>query len=1448
MRKQFCNKEMKDPHVIRFFFNGERLNDETILNMLNLNNEEIEAFEECKGGGPPTKKHKTYDEKQIIEALNESLEDSEQAAVQLEENKSKKEKSSGTVSLDSIEPNQSDHESEKDEIISDAINETVLELEVQESNFSTNDGVGDREVDNQLAIVPQDKDKADENINLSKSKGEVEKIQETGNDENENDCWLNDLRLKFKSGGVPGKSSLHKQLQFYLELPNLTITEQNIVKMLLKRIDIHSSWEKEKNIEYPQKEKKGRKRKSVEPINTDFRCLRRKRGSSYQELKSNDSEQSPSKSDGFKTKDDENSNTPTQRKNLFKLFGIVSPFMRQNVPTEEELRRFSLAVHLWAEKTKGGVEFLLKTKLTERHFKEVLIFAGPSSRWKLIPDRSTTQYKNLWANSAKGKHHFHGDPESGFETKMKLHEPSLCYCPFGHCQLTKELINYDSKKSNNDSPINEPITASRRQLFTPNKNFQNRHCTPHISDPKPSPTKEELKEQNKLLIQEINSLKSSTNKRKPSKTESDEMKMINFTEPKIVKCIQTGCVKYFATVFGLEQHMKKVHEEIKDYQNPLQVCPFCGKETKYIDQHIKAVHKEMKKNDKCEVCKQRVKQDMKKHRSVCIFCPFCDYQNRKKDRLLRHIETNHRENSLQTEPMDLTSPRKMVNPIKKKTDENENLDMQAEALDLTSPSKDEVREDQADSSNKDNDTEPLDLSPPTKNDMRTLRSLRISEDEDIRQLRDCQNKKIDSKGKEAFAALDKKRLSYPFDDETEPYTSEFEEDDTEEFTLDRRQMKDQLEKELRQIDKLEAKEVDGDLEVLNQFEQFMKQKTSRNNESQGYETQVSTVGMYTRALKNDLLPAFHQLFQPFDSPWILDCTTPKECTFDGEKRFFVKPEEPIYITPKVIQTALENSKEKGGQQGGQRGTILNATVQFMNFIEIFFNQRLNVYGREPYENVTLYHQAVRTFISGTGAWKMCNDEKDKAQNENVLRQSYLHPNKEIEVLQRYKKFLTSKERLKNLNKILVHSDNEESRPSDREMTELGKIVMGEIGAATGCRPVVLLKLPTGAFIDKQPGFNPYNTTKDDCMVDEEDGADKIFRRVNPNLPPRNKACQHQLDLNVAECPVMCKDACQPDGYNLLISWDKTFGKKGPSYLHIPKELKHLMDIYDVKRIRYFKGRKSPFTNKEDWIHDDSTPFFMTSACSAFKSLDLKHISESMGIDVTAYNFRKIVSTWALSHASEEIRSAEEEALQHSLKVAKEKYLQNKQSKPQKLTQTYVEEENLFPKAFRENIEKTNVKVKKAIQITEVKRTKKRIETLQKKKEAYNLLKSEHKPLGPKHRILFTQRKRFFELLKEMKNVEIESLKPLQWRQFVVRAVCTAKDETGRDLRKLWTEMYRGDLQWGIRDVRLRAQANNWPMHQVTSRRDRNSWIAATIRQSYLAKITKKAKGLKISEN
>ena len=90
----------------------------------------------------------------------------------------------------------------------------------------------------------------------------------------------------------------------------------------------------------------------------------------------------------------------------------------------------------------------------------------------------------------------------------------------------------------------------------------------------------------------------------------------------------------------------------------------------------------------------------------------------------------------------------------------------------------------------------------------------------------------------------------------------------------------------------------------------------------------------------------------------------------------------------------------------------------------------------------------------------------------------------------------------------------------------------------------------------------------------------------------------------------------------------------------------------------------------------------------------------MGVDVTAYSFRRIVATWALSHESAEIRNAEEEALQHGVNVAKDRYLQNKQIKPQTLTQRYMEEECLFPKQILENLERAKEASKTKIKETE----------------------------------------------------------------------------------------------------------------------------------------------------
>ena len=84
------------------------------------------------------------------------------------------------------------------------------------------------------------------------------------------------------------------------------------------------------------------------------------------------------------------------RNKMMKSFGIVSPFLKEDVPSEEEKRRFSSAVHLFSKDVKGNVNYLKDHMLTPRDFRDILVFAGPKSKWKMIPDRSLEELEKHW--------------------------------------------------------------------------------------------------------------------------------------------------------------------------------------------------------------------------------------------------------------------------------------------------------------------------------------------------------------------------------------------------------------------------------------------------------------------------------------------------------------------------------------------------------------------------------------------------------------------------------------------------------------------------------------------------------------------------------------------------------------------------------------------------------------------------------------------------------------------------------------------------------------------------------------------------------------------------------------------------------------------------------------------------------------------------------------------
>ena len=125
--------------------------------------------------------------------------------------------------------------------------------------------------------------------------------------------------------------------------------------------------------------------------------------------------------------------------------------------------------------------------------------------------------------------------------------------------------------------------------------------------------------------------------------------------------------------------------------------------------------------------------------------------------------------------------------------------------------------------------------------------------------------------------LTRERDGYPFKVEAndEAYASEYEELDSMPYTRERREIKDRLELELIEIDKLKSSVMIGQAEVVKNFIEFQIKAISEEDRGYGNINIPSTASINARILVNDILQAYDSHYEPFNASWIIDCTTPK---------------------------------------------------------------------------------------------------------------------------------------------------------------------------------------------------------------------------------------------------------------------------------------------------------------------------------------------------------------------------------------------------------------------------------------------------------------------------------------------------------------------------------------------------------------------------------------------
>ena len=1463
---KFRNVNNLDPSSVRVLFNGERVSETETPDDLGLTNGDlVELFEEMVGGGGSKKKNIAGDQIKILDVLQTCDVSEDESEISAEEIK---EDMPSHMTIDQCLVAATQNVSPTLETIS------MIETSSQAKQLKVSFIAGDQI---KILDVLQTCDVSEDESEIS-----AEEIKEDMPSHMTIDQCLvaatQNVSPTLETISMIETSSQAKQLKvsFMKEQHDGRDLEkaENKRQYITTDRDENKNCKELKTVQDYQVEEMEPQEVSIDSIDKTHSCIENKqsrmkrnkrkhdkaedRSQESKQMKLNEIEQRDLDNAEIQSYDnlyDRSIRTPKKKRIFLSKFPnrTPSPLTKLTDVTENEMRSFSVAVHVWAEERHGGTKMLLQRRLTEEHFKEILSFAGPGTRYNLLKGRSVLQYKALWRNIAMSNKTFRGHPESGFENKMRYHSSSKPFCPFEHCTtgILSPLnpLEVDLLMTPKRSLIPLGVTANlkNRNLFQQTKFARKKsHST---NTEQKTPTKEKLRREIHILTEKL---------AKYEQNEDEEETAISISIK--LRCKKENCGKQFTTTFGLLKHMHKSHSAEDNVMIP-EKCEICGKDFLYVDRHMKNAHSELYAEDICEICNKTVKHNIKKHRGVCVFCPHCGKEIKKKVRLLKHI-SKCKQTPEQSEAMDLSSPQRLDKSASKHT--SKPINTKSAEYDVQKVNEEWSGSMQTSAKNTNLVQTGQNLSTVIQsvpqstlgNSVSELKSkyiaissvcdenksIQIGEHrKDVNSSNNELNYEADfSSEQESY--LHRKRICFPFDDKNEEdYFSEFEEDDGEEYTIRRRENKDKIELSLREIDELKNDDQEGDDAIIEQFRAFMKAICNvGTEESEGSkDIQPSTVGMYTRAIQKDLLPALHQLFNPFDSRWLLDCTTEKQTTFEGEERLLVSPKEPIYLTARILRHTL--SRYGSSETGHQRATLVAAVAQFMNFIELQFNEKLNVWGRKPLEKIISYHNGVKSFINGTKVWKTCNKDRKKQLKNNQVLKEINNPNFEAEILEKYQDYLKSSERLDQIRKIAHFACKDVKKPGNKGMTEFSNVVMGEIVISSGCRPVAVYRMPVGAFTSKKPGFNPYRTTKDDRVLEEQHGEKQLYRRLNPNLPPKNQACEHQLKDKTAHCSVDCGKKCEPEGFNIYCDWDKTRDTKGPCYMHLAKPIKELLDLYDIIKSKFFKDIKSK--NGPDWLNKETTPFFVNSSGSSFQQLDLNHISSAIGVEVTAYDFRRIVTTWAVSHESEEIRRYESETLQHADKVAYDHYVQNKQLKPQTLIQTYIAEEGVLPDPIREEINRAQSRSQSEILETNEIRKKRQQEALLNEKVRIDKIKMENKPLGPKQRVLGTDKAQLRAILENITGETIEMIvkrsKPTIWRQFIVRTLCSATGENGEDLINLWSKMYKGDLKYGVRDIRLRAKQKNWPRkdgNAFLQKHDRNTWIAGTILKAFQSEI------------
>ena len=384
----------------------------------------------------------------------------------------------------------------------------------------------------------------------------------------------------------------------------------------------------------------------------------------------------------------------------------------------------------------------------------------------------------------------------------------------------------------------------------------------------------------------------------------------------------------------------------------------------------------------------------------------------------------------------------------------------------------------------------------------------------------------------------------------------------------------------------------------------------------------STAGQYG----NRIIEFFKFMASKYDGfhlDWMLDYRGSIEKSYpDGHKTkdFFLPTMEDLR---KFIK-----SFKYGSNPAANCGLRIFALKKMIDFLTKEIKDHEHLFQgsiTEKNKTVECLVQNLRNMNDGVcpdGTIKHIATASNKCHKKMLIEQMAKRPGRNIDsIMKGVGEYVQSDEYNVQRTKLIELACRKNKVPTQQEYSNSTNWLLEQLICLGGNRPCALLGITVKDWEEKQPGFCPF----------DQDDANEMFEE-----DPKNDA------RKVLKDPYRKPDgeeAMKPTGFIVNSENDKiSVNTNQPCYIWFPNELVDLVNNHSLMAQKILPRSVD--------IYHPNTRIFLNINGNPINRIECKHFKNYIGLPITAYDFRRSLSTFCLDNKVDSIKNAESVILRH----------------------------------------------------------------------------------------------------------------------------------------------------------------------------------------------------------